>query len=199
MTEFGGRAVASLHPESGEVREYTVSHPSHPYGIAVDKRGRVWFTEYEENFLEMLDPETGVFTQHEMPRKNSGPHRIAIDDQERLWIPESGTGKLAMYDIAKGNFTEYDLPDHDAAPYATRVDGATGAVWVTGPEADSLYRFDPVTKRFTIYRLPALVSYARMISIDYASGDVWTALSNWPYKHAAHNYAEVVRLHFPPP
>ena len=131
--------------------------------------------------------------------KNSSPHRIAIDAQDRLWIPESGRGRLAMYDIAKGTFTEYDLPDRDAAPYAARVDGATGAVWITGPESDSLYRFDPVTRRFTTYRLPALVSYARMVSIDYSTGDVWTALSNWPYKHAGHNYAELIRLHFPRP
>jgi hypothetical protein len=36
-----------------------------------------------------------------------------------------------------------------------------------------------------------------MISIDYSSGDVWKALSNWPYKHAAHHYAELIRLQIP--
>ena len=37
------------------------------------------------------------------------------------------------------------------------MDGATGAVWVTGNGADSLYRFDPERKMFTTYRMAGQV------------------------------------------
>ena len=40
------------------------------------------------------------------------------------------------------------------------------------------YRYDPETDVFDTYRLPASEAYGRMIAIDYANGDVWTALSD---------------------
>ncbi len=201
VSEFGGNAVASIDPKSGQVREYNLpGNKGTVYGIAMDKQGRVWYTKYVENVLGMLDPETGLATERQMPQQNSGPHRMAIDAKQRLWIPESGYGKLAMFDIAKGTFTEYALPEPDTFPYSLRVDGATGAVWITGNGADSLYRFDPERKTFTTYRMPGQISYARMVSIDYSTGDVWTSLSNLPNKHTSEPmHGELVRFQFSRP
>jgi streptogramin lyase len=198
VSEFGGNAMASIDPKSGQVREYNLPSGGHPYGIAMDKQGSIWYTNYSENILGMLDPETGVAKERQMPRKNSGPHRMAIDAHDRLWIPASGWGTLVMYDIAKGTFIEYALPEPDTFPYALRVDGVSGAVWITGNGADSLYRFDPERKSFTTYRLPGQVVYGRMVSIDYSTGDVWTSLSNLPNKHTSEpKHSELVRLQFP--
>ncbi|MGD0074489.1 MAG: carboxypeptidase regulatory-like domain-containing protein [Candidatus Binataceae bacterium] len=196
VSEFGGNAMASIDPKSGQVREYSLpGNKATAYGIAMDKQGRIWYTKYLENVLGMLDPETSVATERQMPHKNSGPHRMAIDAKQRLWIPESGTGKLAMFDIAKGTFTEYALPEPDTFPYSVRVDGATGAVWITGNGADSLYRFDPERKTFTTYRIPGQISYARMVAVDYSTGDVWTSLSNLPNKHTSEPmHGELVRF-----
>jgi hypothetical protein len=33
-----------------------------------------------------------------------------------------------------------------------------------------------------------------MIAIDYSTGDVWTALSNYPNKHTGRNTGTLVRL-----
>ena len=105
-----------------------------------------------------------------------------------------------MYDIAKGTFSEYALPEPDTFPYALRVDGVSGAVWITGNGADSLYRFDTERKSFTTYRLPGQVVYGRMVSIDYSTGDVWTSLSNLPNKHTSEpKHGELVRLQFHQP
>jgi virginiamycin B lyase len=198
MSEFGGNAVASLEPKSGQIKEYDVAHKGNPYGIALDQKGRVWYTNYTSNWLGVVDPETGHATDIAMPSKNSGPHRMTIDAHDRLWIPESGYGRLAMYDIAKKTFTEYNLPDPETFPYSLRVDGTTGDVWVCGDGADSLYRFDPATKKFTTFRLPSQDSYTRMIAFDYASGDVWTSISSFPNSHSSHPYhGELVRLHIP--
>jgi len=198
MSEFGGNAVASLEPKSGQIKEYDTAHRGHPYGIALDQKGRIWYTDYSGNWLGMIDPESGHATDQAMPHKNSGPHRMTIDAHDRLWIPESGYGRLAMYDIAKKTFVEYNLPDPDTFPYSLRVDGATGAVWICGDGADSLYRFDPTTRKFTTVRLPAQDSYTRMVSLDYASGDVWTAISSFPNSHTSHpEHGELVRVHIP--
>jgi streptogramin lyase len=195
MSEFGINAVASLNPETGEVREYTLAGDTgHTYGIALDSAGRVWYTKYNENTFGMLDPTTGEIVEKQMPRPDSAPHRMDIDDEDRLYIPNSGYGTLAIYDIRRDTLEEIALPDPDTFPYAARFDGATGTVWVVGNGANSLYRYDPKTRRFDTYRMPAANAFGRMISIDYSSGAVWTALSNYPNKHAGRNTGTLVRF-----
>jgi streptogramin lyase len=195
MSEFGANAVASLNPDTGEVKEYTLlGGTGHTYGIALDSKERVWFTKYNENKFGYLEPGSGKVIEKSMPRPDSAPHRMDIDDQDRLWIPNSGYGTLARYDIDSGELREIPLPEPDTFPYAARFDGATGTVWVVGNGANSLYRFDPEDETFETYRIPASQAYGRMIAIDYSTGDVWTALSNYPNKHTGRNTGTLVRL-----
>lgn len=201
LSEFGTNALASLHPDTGEVKEYALrGDAGHTYGVALDSKERVWFTKYNENTFGYLDPATGKVVEKEMPRPYSAPHRMDIDNQDRLWIPNSGYGTLAMYDIGSEVLREIPLPDPDTYPYSVRFDGATDTVWVTGNGANSLYRFDPRDETFTTFRLPVNQGYGRMIAIDYSSGDIWTALSNYPNKHTGRKTGTLVRLqHVPPP
>ncbi len=200
LSEFGTNALASLNPDTGEVKEYALrGDAGHTYGVALDSKERVWFTKYNENTFGYLDPATGSVVEKQMPRPYSAPHRMDIDDKDRLWIPNSGYGTLAMYDIGSDVLREIPLPDPDTFPYAVRFDGATGTVWVTGNGANSLYRFDPRDETFTTYRLPVSEAYGRMIAIDYSSGDVWTALSNYPNKHTGRKTGTLVRLRNVPP
>ncbi len=195
LSEFGTNSVASLNPETGEIKEYDLGGDSgHTYGIALDSKGRVWYTKYVENLYGMLDPATGQVSEKQMPRPDSAPHRMSIDNEDRLWIPNSGYGTLARYDIATDTLKEYPLPDKDVFPYATRFDGATGTVWIQGNGASSLYRFDPKTEKFSSFRMPLPMSYGRMIAVDYASGAVWTSLSNYPNKHTERQNGSLVRF-----
>lgn len=195
LSEFGANSVASLNPETGEIKEYDLLGPDgHTYGIALDSKDRVWFTKYVENIYGMLDPATGQVVEKQMPRPESAPHRMCIDDKDRLWIPNSGYGTLARYDIATDTLQEFDLPDKDVFPYASRYDGATGTVWVQGNGTSSIYRFDPVTNQFTSYRMPLPMSYGRMIAFDYKTGSVWTSLSNYPNKHTGRPTGSLVRF-----
>jgi len=195
LSEFGTNALASLNPDTGEVKEYALrGDAGHTYGIALDSRERVWFTKYNENKFGYLDPASGEVIEKEMPRPYSAPHRLDIDNQDRLWIPNSGYGTLAVYDINGGGLREIPLPEPDTFPYSVRYDGATDTVWVVGNGANSLYRYDPRAEEFATYRLPAKQAYGRMIAIDYSSGDVWTALSNYPNKHTGRETGTLVRL-----
>jgi virginiamycin B lyase len=195
MTEFGTNALVALDPDSGNLTEHPLpGDGGHPYGIAMDSQGRVWYTKYGDNILGVLDPKTGQVTELTMPRANSGPHRIDVDLDDRLWIPNSGTGTLARYDIKQGTFKEYPLPDPDTFPYAVRYDGASETVWIDGNGANALYRFDPKSETFDSYRIPSSLAYGRMIAFDYNTGDVWTALSSYPNKHAGRDYGIMVRL-----
>lgn len=197
LSQFGGNRISSLHPETGEIREYPLAGTAdgRAYGIALDGSGRAWYTKYSQNVVGHVDPATGKAEEFELPRPDSGPHRMHIDDDDNLWIPLSGYGTLLRYDVDTGEMREYALPDADTFPYASRYDGKHGRVWITGNGANSLYVFDPQTERFATFRMPAALAYGRMVSIDYASGDVWTALSSYPNKHAGRDHGLLVRLH----
>jgi len=195
LSEFGKNAIASLNPETGEIREYPLpGNAGHTYGIALDSKGRAWYTKYNENAFGVLDPATGKVDEQQLPRPDSAPHRMSIDDRDRLWIPLSGYGELAMYDTASGKLEQIALPEPDTFPYATRYDGATDTVWIAGNGASSLYRYDPSSGRFDSVRLPSPHSYPRMIAFDYVRGDVWTSLANYPTKHTGRESGTVVRI-----
>lgn len=195
LSEFGTNTIASLNPETGDIKEYELlGKEGHTYGIALDSKGKVWFTKYVENVYGVLDPDSGQVTEKHMPRAESAPHRMCIDNEDRLWIPNSSYGTLARYDIKTDTLKEYPLPDKDTFPYASRFDGATGTVWVQGNGSSSLYRFDPKTEKFTSYRMPLNTAYGRMIAFDYKTGAVWTSLSNYPNKHTERLTGSLVRF-----
>lgn len=195
LSEFGTNSVASLNPETGEIKEYDLlGEEGHTYGIALDSKDRVWFTKYVENIYGMLDPASGQVIEKQLPRAESAPHRMCIDDADRLWIPNSSYSTLVRYDIATDTLEEFDLPDKDVFPYASRYDGATGTVWVQGNGSSSIYRFDPQTKQFTSFRMPLHMSYGRMVAFDYKTGSVWTSLSNYPNKHTGRATGSLVRF-----
>jgi virginiamycin B lyase len=196
VSQFGGNRVTFLDPATGRIEEVILEGDANgrPYGIAMDSRGRAWYTKYSENLMGYYDPASGEKKEWALPHPDSGPHRMHIDDQDRLWIPLSGLGTILRYDTRTGEQQEYQLPDPDTFPYVARYDRKSDRVWITGNGANSIYALDPKTGRYTTIRLPSYLSYGRMISIDYATGDIWTALSSYPNKHALRDHGLLLRV-----
>jgi streptogramin lyase len=80
----------------------------------------------------------------------------------------------------------YDLPVPYASAYDLRVD-KNHNVWVTLRNADRVGKFDPETKKWTVYQLPTLGTECRNISVDLVTGDVW--LASW-------RTSKIIRLQF---
>lgn len=173
------RRYQSRSRERRGARDPLPGEVGHTYGIALDSKGRAWYTKYNENVFGMVEPDTGKVTEKTLPRPSSAPHRMTIDGHDRLWIPLSGYGVLAKYDIAADKLEEIPLPEPDTFPYAARYDAASDSVWVMGNGANSRYRYWPTAARFDTYRLPSPISYGRMIAVDYGRGEVWTSLANY--------------------
>ncbi len=194
---WGGNRTAILDPNSGKIQEYALPGASSdkPYGIAVDSKGVIWYTKYSENKMGWLDPANGQAKEWALPRPDSGPHRMHIDDDDNLWIPLSGYGTLLKYNTRDGSQKEFPLPDPDAFPYAARYDAKSNRVWVTGNGGNALYAVNPSSGKATTFRMPSILSYGRVISIDYSTGDVWTALCSYPNKLSLRDYGVLVRIH----
>ena len=196
VSTWGNDHTSLLDPVTGAVKEIPVfGQPADkPYGIAVDSKGLIWYTKYSENMLGFVDPASGKGKEWPLPRADSGPHRMHIDDDDNLWIPLSGVGTLLRYNTRDGSQKEYALPDADTFPYSARYDSKSGRVWVTGNGGNAIYVFNPKTEKFVTFRMPSALSYGRMVSIDYATGDVWTGLASYPNKLSLRDHSIVVRI-----
>ena len=203
MTHFSREILSRLDPVSGAIKVHATPRTPglsekgvHLYAAVADSRGRLWYTETHGNRLGMLDPASGETLEQEMPEKWSGPKRLAIDDNDVLWIPELATGRITVYDTRAGRIVDrLTLPIPGDFPYGIRRNRHTGDLWVTGSGSDSLYRLDPRTRQFSIYRLPRLGAYTRTVSFD-ENGDIWTNYASFPNAQTLtpHNAGVVVRL-----
>jgi streptogramin lyase len=200
MTHFSREILSRLDPVSGAITVYKTPRTEgmkekgvHLYAAVADSRGRLWYTETHDNRMGMLDPASGETFEIDMPNTHVGPKRLAIDTDDVLWIPELTTGKIDVYDTRARRFTDrLTLPIPGDFPYGIRRNRYTGELWITGSGSDSLYRLDPKTRLFTIYRLPRLGAYTRTVAFD-EQGYVWTKLRLVP--QPAHPGGQSVARH----
>ncbi len=194
---WGGNRTAMFDPKSGEVKETQLLGPDSdkPYGIAVTSKGVIWYTKYSDNKMGFYDPASGQNKEWAMPRPDSGPHRMHIDNDDNLWIPLSGYGTLLRYNTRDGSQKEFALPDADSFAYDVRYDSKSNRVWITGNGGNAIYAMDPKSGKFTTFRMPSYLSYGRVMSIDYSTGDVWTALCSYPNKLSLRDNGVLVRIH----
>ncbi len=151
-----------------------------PYGLQVDRQGRLYSTQLAANTLVMYDTRSGQAGKFEMPVANSGPRRPGLGPDLALWIPEFNTGYLTRFDPATESFQRFPLGDSAVGAYDVEVDQNSGMVWVTGSLDSSLLRFDPISKHVLRIPLPTEPAYTRHLAIDPQSGDVWTAYASLP-------------------
>jgi virginiamycin B lyase len=113
--------------------------------------------------------------------EGDGPRRMARDNAGNLWVPLFGSSQVAQYDTARHQIVAtFDLPDRAATPYAAAWDERRHALWVSGANADVIYRLNPATGKFSVYPLPRRMAFIRQISIDDQSGRLVSAYGNYP-------------------
>ncbi len=190
VTHFSREILSRLDPATGDVTVFETPRTAHLpeagvhlYAGVADSQGRIWYTETHGNRLGVLDPSTRKAEEWEMTEPFVGPKRLAIDPDDVLWIPELATGKISVYDTKTRKFTDrLSLPIPGDFPYGVRRDRFTGDLWVTGSGSDSLYRLDPKTKTFDIFRLPRRGAYTRTVSFT-PDGGIWTCYASFPNIH----------------
>ncbi|MGE0487500.1 MAG: SMP-30/gluconolactonase/LRE family protein [Gammaproteobacteria bacterium] len=210
MTLVGLNELWSVQTDTGEVRRFPMPLPAGEeqfhvfiYGAAMDPSlKRVWWTQLHGH-LGSFDVETGKVEKVVPFPRGAAPRRMAIEDDGTLWVPLYGEGQLVKFDTARGvEIARYDMPDRAGASYSVTLDAKRRAVWVGTTNSDRIYRFDIDTARWRHYPLPRREAFLRMIEIDHATGDLWTAYANLPigrrdpaiYEDASANNM-IVRLH----
>jgi len=203
VTHFSREILSRLDPATGAVTVFQTPRTEplaekavHLYAAVADSQGRLWYTETHGNRFGVLDPKTGKAEEWDMPEKFVGPKRLAIDDEDRIWIPELATGKITVYDTRTRRVLDrLTLPIPGDFPYGIRRNRYTGDLWVTGSGSDALYRLDPTTKAFEVYRLPRLGAYTRTVAFT-PDGGIWTCYGSFPnvFTPTPYGTGVVVRL-----
>ena len=199
-----GNPWALLHNPDGAVKldvktgKYTAYYAptsgGDPYGIAVDAKDNIWFTQIGSDRVVVVDTETrktsdialapptgemsdkdrevashsvGAATATESHAFQKGPRRMAADPNgDTVWVAEYWGGMLAKFDInTKKLIKEYPVPHHESLPYAVVVD-RNHMVWFSMMNEDRIGRFNPKTEQFSEFPLPSLGTGIRSIDVD---------------------------------
>jgi streptogramin lyase len=188
LTLLGTNQMATLDPKSGDVAFYAatqvpglsaVNHMLYSVILSPDRRC-AWFSQVNAG-IGCLNTETKKVQFETAFAEGDGPRRMARDNAGNLWIPLFGSSQVAQYDTVRHKVVAtFDLPDRAATPYAAAWDERRKALWVSGANADVIYRLNPATGKFTVYPLPRHMAFIRQISIDDKSGRLTSAYGNYP-------------------
>jgi streptogramin lyase len=188
LTLLGTNEMATLDTASSDVAFYKptqvpglspVNHMLYSVVLSPDRRC-AWFSQVNAG-IGCLDTKTKKVEFETTFAEGDGPRRMATDNAGNLWIPLFGSSQVAQYDTARHKIVAtFDLPDRAATPYAAAWDERRKALWVSGANADVIYRLNPATGKFTVYPLPRHMAFIRQISIDDKTGRLVSAYGNYP-------------------
>ena len=152
---------------------------SRPYGITLDRDGKVWFAQYHNSAIARFDPETETFRNYRVTDEDpTNIRRPAVDSNNIAWTAtwgSRGNRQAAIYRVEpeSGDVTEYRMNIPFANPYDVAPDH-NDDIWIATD--NYLVRFDQDTETFTNYPLTARTDVPRL-SVT-AEGAVWHALRN---------------------
>lgn len=162
--------VVKLDGHTGKFTGYqTHFSDPHNYGMVVDQKGAVWFTELNASKIGKVDRQTGDLTEYSTPTPDAGPRRIRVDSKGNLWFTESFASKLGKLDPATMKMTEYDLGVPGGFPYFMAID-KSDQVWFNLVGSNSVGKLDPKTKKITTTLFPVPESGAREPGFDLTAG-----------------------------
>jgi virginiamycin B lyase len=69
----------------------------YPYGVTVDRKGNIWFTEAGRNQLGRLEPATGAIQVFSLPDPQALTMEITSDEQGSLWVTSFTPGLLFRF------------------------------------------------------------------------------------------------------
>lgn len=142
------------------IREYDLPLPdTYPHDVGIDRNGRVWVADYENNFLEVLNPETEEWKLYPYPIEDAGSHSVIEGEDGKIWIVLNKGNHIVSFDPATEKFDLYPVPDPDKTPIGprphTHVFDSKGSLWYTEIAGNRVSRLDPKTGEITVFDLPA--------------------------------------------
>ena len=144
-------------PDPGQSGK-TLTLPSAPNDLALDKHGNVWFTELNADALARLDTHSGLIQQYPLAATKSAqmsnPYGITIDPKGYVWFTEASMNHIGRLDPTTGQVSYYTMQG-SSTPLMEITADAHGIIWATSFSSGLLLSFNPNTGTFTPYYAPS--------------------------------------------
>ena len=99
-----------------------------------------------------------IVTEYDLPRVVTEPHDVVVDAQGLAWYTDFGTQILGSLDPKTGAVTEYQVPTLKPGSANGELDleqDKSGNIWLGMMMQGGVAQFDPKTKSFKTFPLPA--------------------------------------------
>jgi streptogramin lyase len=156
----------------------TLTLPSAPNELALDKHGNVWFTELNANALGRLNMQSGQTQQYPLAETKTtqalNPYGITIDPQGNICFTEASTSHIGRLDPITGQISYFSMQG-SSTPLMEITADAHGIIWATSFSSGLLLSFNPKTTTFTPYYAP---SSGGLYGITITpTGQVWVTIT----------------------
>lgn len=178
------QTIARVSP-SGALKEFAL--PAADYnlgGIAADRSGGVWVSDFMNGALWRVDVATGAARKFVIPAPHSQPQGLAAGLDGMIWYTDISRPIVGRLDPQTGAFKEYVVPGRGGTSAVTV--GPDGAVWFSLANQDIwMGRLDPATGAFKEYRIPHVNinnnppgTNAPSYLIAGPGGNIWFSINN---------------------
>ena len=132
---FGTNKLLHVEPGSGTgepvLTEVELENAeSRPRRLAVDDRGRVWYTDYPRHKIGMYEPVTGLQRERDTASSPSQPYGIAIGPDGRIWYNEASSGLMVGFGPATGEQVTVTIPTSGAIVRHMVLDPERERLWL---------------------------------------------------------------------
>jgi len=125
-----------------------------------DAKGNIWYTSHRTPYAGVLDPRTGIATEHKLPLTPGlmpGTHHVAVGKDGTIWFSENWSHHLTRLDPTTNEFTQLNPDQTGTGNFSLAPDGfiwsARGGKQIVRiePQTGKIVNIYPLTKNPTPY------------------------------------------------
>ena len=149
--------IGRYDPKTDAIERIEMPDPKakDPHTLVFDAdRSHIWFTVQHGNSVGRLRLADRRVDLMPVSTRGARPYGINVGPDGTPWVALCGTNKLASVDSETLEVTEYAAPDAEARPRRLEVTD-DGRVWYSDYTRGKVGRYDPKTKAFAEWDLPA--------------------------------------------
>jgi virginiamycin B lyase len=149
-----------------------------PHDVSGDSKGNIWYSSHRTPYMGMLDPRTGIVTEHRVPPTPpgvlAGTHRMTVDDHDIVWMSENWAHTVVRFDPSNDSFIKIPIPGQEPlnTPGVGNFSiGPDGGIWFARNKA--VQKFDSKTGQL-LERVPFTINLANPYdNIITDDGNFW--------------------------
>jgi virginiamycin B lyase len=123
--------LARIDPETDEITMIDFPYNG-PRRLRIDADGDLWIVAFQDSLLVKYNPETGVFSDYELPVINEVPYALNVDRQRgKVWVNGNQSDTILECDITTESWKVYPMPRQRFFTRDIEISEEDGAIYTT--------------------------------------------------------------------